>query len=204
MNQDPTDPAPAAAHEPVAEPEPAAAPEPAGAQEEALPADAPLEEGDREFVEQVVVARPRRELYEFWRDFTNLPRFMRNVRSVTAVDSLSSVWSITDADGRSAEWEFLITDDEQDRLIAWSASGKTPIRYSGRVEFHDAAADEAPGTRVTATVRYQAPDGLVDTLIAKVAGGHSTADDPAVQTRGDLARFKQCMEDGLDGGGLSP
>jgi uncharacterized membrane protein len=143
----------------------------------------------REYVGTVVVYRPRHELYVFWRDFCNLPKFMGNVERVTAVDALSSRWTVRDAAGKSAEWEFLITDDEEDRLIAWSTSGNTPVHYSGRVEFKALGPD---ATEVAATLRYAAPSGLVENLLAKVAGGGE--EQPLVQTPEDLARFKSYME----------
>ena len=155
-----------------------------------------------EFVDTVRVARPRHELYAYWRDFSNLPKFMEKVRKVTEVDSLSSIWTVAGAAGSSADWEFIVTDDEADRLIAWSASGNTPVKYSGRVEFKDAepspdigAAGNATATEVTATLRYEAPSGLIDSLIARMSGSaHAAAEDPAVQTRSDLLRFKEVME----------
>jgi uncharacterized membrane protein len=84
----------------------------------------------------------------------------------------------------------LVTDDEPDRLIAWSTSGNSPVSYSGRVEFQDAAGE---GTAVTATVRHEQHPGLVETLIEAVAGPHDEH-DPPVQSREDLTRFKEYME----------
>jgi len=148
------------------------------------------EPGPHEFVASVVIARPRPELYAFWRDFTNAPKFMARVAAVTAVDSLSSMWTVKDEAGNTAQWEMLVTDDEPDRLIAWSTSGNSPVSYSGRVEFQDAA-DE--GTEVTAMVRHEQHAGLVETLIEAVSGAHAEQ-EPPVQSRGDLGRFKEYME----------
>jgi uncharacterized membrane protein len=147
-----------------------------------------------EFVDTVRIARPRHELYAFWRHFSNLPKFMEKVRKVTEVDSLSSIWTVDGAAGSSADWEFIVTDDE--------------VEYSGRVEFRDAAPDGATrsssagatpdcaATEVTATLRYEAASGLIDGLIARMSGASAGAEDPAVQTRGDLLRFKEVMESG--------
>jgi uncharacterized membrane protein len=144
-----------------------------------------------EFVATVVIARPRHELYAFWRDFSNAPKFMARVDTVTEVDSLSSLWTVKDAAGNTSQWEMLVTEDEPDRLIAWSTSGKSPVSYSGRVEFQDAVGDRA--TEVKATVRHQQHPGLVETLIEAVAGP-PVEPDPPVQSPGDLARFKAYME----------
>jgi len=128
-----------------------------------------------ELVDRVIVARPRQELYAFWRDFTNLPKFMENVRKVTEVDSLSSLWTIAVADGESTEWEFLVTDDEPDRMIAWSTSGHSPVKYAGRVEFEDSIWEGK--TQVTTIVNDTSPGPL--------AHAHTY-----------LVRFKQYMESG--------
>jgi uncharacterized membrane protein len=146
--------------------------------------------GAREYVDKLLVRRPRREVYAFWRDFGNAPKFMENVVRVTAVDALSSVWTVKDASGQSADWEFIVTDDEPDRLIAWSTSGHTPVNYAGRIEFCDGtSADE---TQIVATLRCDPPPGIVDGLLAKVSGGPHDA--PLVQSPEDLLRFKACLE----------
>ena len=144
-----------------------------------------------EFIASVVIARPRHELYAFWRDFTNAPKFMARVDAVTEVDALSSMWTVKDGAGNTAQWEMLVTDDEPDRLIAWSTSGNSPVSYSGRVEFQDAAVADA--TQVTATVHHEQHPGLVESLIEAVAGPHEDPDSP-VQSRGDLGRLKAYME----------
>ncbi|MGD0492695.1 MAG: SRPBCC family protein [Steroidobacteraceae bacterium] len=162
------------------------------------PIDSANHERAEEFVDTVRIARPRHELYAFWRDFSNLPKFMEKVRKVTQVDSLSSIWTVAGSEGSSADWEFLVTDDESDRLIAWSASGNTPVKYSGRVEFKDTPASSGAGadaaaTEVTATLRYEAASGIIESLVAGMSGS-TAGEHPAVQTRSDLLRFKEIME----------
>jgi uncharacterized membrane protein len=147
--------------------------------------------GTREFVVSVVVARPRSELYAFWRDFRNAPKFMAHVDSVTEVDALSSVWTVKDESGKAARWEILVTDDEADRLIAWATSGNTPVSYTGRIEFKDAPGPQA--TEIVATLRHREHPGLVESFIEAVAGTHEEP-DPLVQSRSDLLRFKEFME----------
>jgi uncharacterized membrane protein len=149
-------------------------------------ADAVLEPGASESVDTILIDRPRATLYAYWRDFTHLPAFMERVKRVTEVDSVSSLWTVVGIDGEVAEWEFLVTDDERDRLIAWSTSGHTPVKYAGRVEFHDAPTG---GTVVTAVIHQDPPDGLFESLLARVTGKV-----PVVQMRGDLLRFKRLME----------
>ena len=46
-------------------------------------------EGEHEAssVRAVTINRPRQELYDFWRDFRNLPAFMENVKSVELMET---------------------------------------------------------------------------------------------------------------------
>ena len=144
-----------------------------------------------EFIASVVIARPRQELYAFCRNFVNAPLFMERVDAVTEVDSLSSVWTVKDASGNTAQWEMLVTEDEPDRLIAWSTSGHSPVSYSGRLEFQDAAGEA--GTEVSSTVRHQEHPGVVETLLEAVGGVHPERETP-LQSPADLDRLKRYME----------
>ncbi|HXQ33867.1 MAG TPA: SRPBCC family protein, partial [Anaerolineales bacterium] len=40
----------------------------------------------------ILINRSPQELFEFWRDFQNLPLFMKNLESVTVIDSKKSHW----------------------------------------------------------------------------------------------------------------
>ena len=40
----------------------------------------------------VTINKPPEELYAFWRDFDNLPKFMNHLESVTAQDDTHSHW----------------------------------------------------------------------------------------------------------------
>ena len=83
----------------------------------------------------VTIDRPREELYKFWRDFKNLPRFMHNVRSVTTQDSSRSHWVIEAPGGKTVEWDSQIVQDDPGHLIAWESLDGASVRNSGQVEF---------------------------------------------------------------------
>jgi uncharacterized membrane protein len=137
----------------------------------------------------VTINRPRQELYAFWRDFRNLPRFMENVQSVTVVDPLRSHWIVSAPADRAVEWDSLITEDMPGRLIAWESADGADIRNSGRIEFRDSSSGR--GTEVTATIAYDPPAGVLGELVAKLF-----QKEPVIQTRRELRRFKQLMETG--------
>jgi uncharacterized membrane protein len=136
----------------------------------------------------VTINRPVRELYDFFRDFSNLPHFMENVVSIDVRDAKVSHWVVKAPAGATMAWDARITQEEQDRLIAWTSEPGADVANSGRIEFRDAG---ARGTVVTATIAYDPPGGVVGKLIAKMFQR-----EPAIQARRDLRRFKQLMETG--------
>ena len=137
----------------------------------------------------VTVNRPARELYDFWRDFTNFPQFMDNIRSVQKLDEKRSHWVIEAPAGTSVEFDSRITEDVPGRIIAWESEEGASVPNRGRVEFIDAAPGR--GTMVRATISYDPPGGALGKAVAKLFQR-----EPNVQARRDLRRFKQLMETG--------
>ena len=137
----------------------------------------------------VTINRPRHDLYAFWRNFQNLPRFMHNIRSVAVIDNSRSHWVVEAPGGKSVEWASIVTADEVGRLIAWRSDEGASVRNSGEVEFRDSP--DGRGTVVTVTLVYDPPGGSIGKAIAKLF-----QKEPKVQARQDLRRFKQLMETG--------
>ena len=152
------------------------------------PGDLAPQQGDVLVGRSVTIDRPREQLYAFWRDFRNLPLFMRNIHSVTIQDPAHSHWVIEAPAGKTVEWDSKITQDEAGRLIAWESLEGASVRNSGRVEFIDSP---GRGTVVRVTLTYDPPAGAVGKMIAKLF-----QKEPKIQARQDLRRFKQLMETG--------
>ncbi|WP_294391001.1 SRPBCC family protein [uncultured Sphingomonas sp.] len=145
--------------------------------------------GERSVTASVVtIAKPAQELYDFWRDFSNLSTVMENIERIDLVDRTRSTWVVKAPGGRTVEWDAVVTEDQPGTLIAWQSAEGSEIRNSGRVEFH-----EVPdrGTVVRAVIGYDPPGGLIGELLAKLFQR-----EPALQARRDLRRFKQFMETG--------
>jgi uncharacterized membrane protein len=144
--------------------------------------------GDVLFGRTVTIDKPRAQLYAFWRDFTNLPRFMHHIRAVTTTSERRSHWVVEAPGGRTVEWDSEIIEDQPGRAIAWRTLEAT-VRNSGRVEFADSP--DGRGSVVTVTLVYDPPGGAVGKAIAKLF-----QQEPKIQARRDLRRFKQLMETG--------
>ena len=138
----------------------------------------------------VTIARPREELFAFWRDFANLATFMENIVSVKPTgDNGRAVWTILAPAGRSVEVETEIVREEPGELIAWRSVEGSQINTEGRVTFTDAPGER--GTRVGVRVAYKPPAGELGRVVAKLF-----MREPEIQARHDLKRFKMLMEAG--------
>lgn len=140
-------------------------------------------------VRAVMINRPRAELYTFWRDFQNLPRFMANVKGVELLESGRSRWMVAGPGGKDVELISQITEDSPGEKIAWRSTEGSDIDHEGWVSFKDNPFGR--GTEVRVFISYDPPGGVIGKLVAKVL-----QKEPAVQARHELRRFKQLMETG--------
>jgi uncharacterized membrane protein len=137
----------------------------------------------------VSIYRSRQELYDFWRDFRNLPLFMENIEAVEVMDGNLSHWVVRGPAGADLEWDSRITEDVPGEVIAWRSVEGASVDNSGRVEFRDSP--NARGTIVSVTIAYDPPGGKLGKVFAKMFRR-----EPAIQARHELRRFKQLMETG--------
>lgn len=136
----------------------------------------------------VTINRPARELYDYWRNFAQLPAFMDNVERIDVASADRSHWVVKAPGGKTVEWDAIVTEDRPGELIAWASAEGADVPNAGRVEFREAG---GRGTVVTATIAYDPPAGLIGRIVAKMFQR-----EPAIQARRDLRRFKQLMEAG--------
>jgi uncharacterized membrane protein len=141
-------------------------------------------------VERVTtVNKPVHEVYEFWREFQNFPRFMRHLESVEVLGDRRSRWRAKAPAGQTVEWEAEMLEDRQDEWIAWRSLPGSQVENSGSVRFSPAPG--ARGTEVRVQLQYSPPAGRVGRGIAWLFG-----EEPEQQIHDDLHRFKQLMETG--------
>jgi uncharacterized membrane protein len=137
----------------------------------------------------VTINKPAEELYRYWHDFTNLPRFMKHIKSVTVYDDKRSHWVASAPLDTTVEWDAQIIKDEPNQLIAWTSVEGADIDNSGFVRFQPATGDR--GTEVKVVMEYNPIAGEIGTAIAKLLG-----EEPEQRIGDELHRFKQLMETG--------
>jgi uncharacterized membrane protein len=129
------------------------------------------------------------ELYEFWRNFSNLPVFMRHLESVVVLDEKTSHWIAKAPLGQTVQWDAEVTSDIPNERIGWKSLEGADIANSGVVEF---LSTRNRGTEIKVTMTYEAPGGKLGEWIAWALG-----EEPSIQVAEDLRRFKSLMETGL-------
>jgi len=146
--------------------------------------------GERFTVEKsITLSASAPEAYRFWRNFENLPRVMRHLKSVRTIDDRRSHWVATAPAGLDIEWDAEITDEKQDRKIAWRSLENADIETKGVVLFEPVQDGNATELRVY--LEYAPPGGKAGKAFAKLFGK-----DPAKMVEEDLSRFKSLIESG--------
>ncbi len=159
-----------------------------------VPDDARKHKGDREnsaavAVRAITIGRPREEVFGFFRDFSNLGRFMENIARVEVTDATRSHWVVKAPAGQVIEWDAEVTEEQPGRLLAWKSLAGAQVENHGRVEFKDAPTGR--GSELHATIVYTAPGGALGKLIATLFQA-----EPGQQAKRDLRRLKMLLETG--------
>jgi uncharacterized membrane protein len=138
----------------------------------------------------ITILRPREEIYEFWRDATNLPLVMRHLISVQDVGDGIIHWKAHGPHDIEVEWDAKLINDEYAELLAWESLPGGDIEHAGSVQFHDAG-DQ--GTELLLNMRYRPRGRGVGFAMAKFLNPVTQA-----EVMDDLRRLKHVMETGLD------
>lgn len=129
------------------------------------------------------------ELYDYWRHLENLPRILRHLERVQELDTRRSHWVAKAPAGLTVAWEAEIINDVPGEIIAWQSLPGASVPNAGAVTFREAPGGR--GTEVKVVLDYEPPLGKLGVAVAKLLG-----EEPSVQVREDLRRYKNLMEAG--------
>jgi uncharacterized membrane protein len=138
----------------------------------------------------LLVHAPIADVFRFWTEMENFPRFMNHVRDVRVHDAerRRSRWEVGGPGGIRMTWEAEVTRSIPHRMFAWRTLPGSSVEHAGRVQFEEVGPDE---TRVHVKMSYRPPAG---------AFGHAAksllASDPRARMDQDLARLKSLLEEG--------
>ncbi len=141
------------------------------------------------FAEALIVNKAPEECYRFWRDTSNLPKFISALESVTAVREGLSRWVFRGPSRRRWEWISQVIADEPGSHIGWRSIESPQMEHAGSVHFRAAAGKR--GTLVRVSMHYRPVAGR-----NAVHAGRLIEAWPRFEVREDLRRFKQLIETG--------
>lgn len=136
-----------------------------------------------------IIDRDPEEVYHFFRDFRNLPRFMEHLESVEELPDGRSHWIAKGPAGMRVEWDAEIVADDPGRVITWRSLENSDVDNAGAVVFE--AAPGGRGTILRVNIQYNPPGGVVGATFARLFG-----EEPNQQLEDDLRRLKQVLEVG--------
>ena len=134
------------------------------------------------------INKPVGEVYAFWKDPRNYPRFMENLDSVKITGNNQAHWKISAPVGMSVEWDATVVNDIPNEVIEWRSLDDSEVHNTGTVRFRPVSGNR---TEVELVSQIKPKGGPIGAKIAKLF-----AAVPKTQLSNDLRRFKQLIEIG--------
>ena len=133
-----------------------------------------------------VIDKPISEVYNFWRDLENLPKFMNHLESVKPLSYTTSQWTAKGPAGiGKLSWKAEIVKDEKERLISWNSLADSSIKNAGKVVFRPSG----KGTEIIVTISYHAPLEIAGEGAAKLLNPYFEK-----LVKDDIMNFKTYLE----------
>jgi uncharacterized membrane protein len=137
--------------------------------------------------ERITVNASRQTVYNFWRDLSNLPKFMNHLKSVEE-QGLRSHW-VANIPGNlvALSWNAEITREEDGNYIGWHSVEGSMVDNAGRVQFTDTLS--GTGTEIQVDINYFPPAGSVGRGVTSLFNGVFEK-----MIREDILNFKEYAE----------
>ena len=134
----------------------------------------------------ITVDRSPQDVYRFWRNLENFPKFMEHVQAVRVIDDRRSHWVVKGPAGTELEWTAEILTDRENSLISWESLPGAEVQNAGSVRFEPV--NNGLSTEVKVSMQYLPPAGVIGATVAKLFG-----EAPDQQLEADLERFKELL-----------
>lgn len=144
--------------------------------------------------ESIEVQAPLQDVYSYWSNFQNFPRFMENIEEVRMTGEDTSHWKVKGPLGTSVEFDAKTTEMNPDQGVGWNTIDGQ-VMTSGEIRFQEVQPDR---TRVEVTMNYaDPPGGKAGEAVANILS------DPEKSMSQDLENFAGIVERGELGGSES-
>ena len=147
----------------------------------------PLSQAGNAIEASVRIQRPVGEVFNFYRDFRNLSRFLGDVMAVEPTGPTTSRWTIQGPLGIRAHSTIKVAEERANALIRYETDTSPGLRTYWEIHFR-------PGSDARETIIRQVmrpPLGRLGRVALALIGKF-----PAAEVRANLHRLKQVMETG--------
>jgi uncharacterized membrane protein len=137
--------------------------------------------------ETITIQRPLEQVFGFYRDFRNLPRFLGDVMAIDQIDSTTSRWTIQGPLDIRANWKVKVIEERANELIRYKTVSLFGSGTCWEIHF-------TPGSRANETeVRevMKTPLGRLGLAALALIGKF-----PDREVSSNLHRLKEIMETG--------
>jgi uncharacterized membrane protein len=132
---------------------------------------------------------PIKMVFDFFSDYENFPRFMRNVREIRKIDDKRSHWVVSGPAGANVEWDSILTSNIPEKVLAWKTESGSVVQHAGILRFQP---NPDGSTTVDIKLSYNPVAGGLGHLVASVFGS-----DPKTLMDDELMRMKSFIETGV-------
>lgn len=137
--------------------------------------------------ETITVNAPKQAVYDFWRNLSNLPKFMTHLKLVEEQGDRSHWVANTPGQLIDLSWNAEITREEEGSYIGWQSVEGSMVDNAGRVQFLDTL--NGTGTEIQVDINYFPPAGSVGRGLASLFNGVFEK-----MIREDILNFKEYAE----------
>ncbi|MGH7233558.1 MAG: SRPBCC family protein [Nitrospiraceae bacterium] len=134
------------------------------------------------------IAAPIDQVFEFWSNYKEFPRYTVHVHDVREKGEGRSRWTVLGTGGLELSWNAVITSFIPNQELAWRTEPDSSVQHAGILKFMD---NQDGTTTLHIRMSYNPPAGAL---------GHGIATlfrtDPKTLIEEDLVRIKTVLENG--------
>jgi uncharacterized membrane protein len=132
------------------------------------------------------VTAPVEEVFEFWRNFSNYPKFMSFIQAVSVDDSGTLTWLAKTPGGVRLRWRTRVLAIQPNQKIIWKSIPGALIATEGIIQMRSTDF----GTRLEIELLYAPPAGALGYMVTSILGF-----DPRRHFEHDLLTMKRLIEE---------
>ena len=139
--------------------------------------------------QKVTINKPVEEVYEFWKNFENLPTVMEHVFEIKQVEGRTSRWKVKiPMMNMEFSWDAVMVEDIKKEKITWRSLEGSEIMNAGEVRFRMV---NSTRTEVQVSFNYAPPMGYTGKVLAGLVSPWFSK-----MIRADIKRVKSYLETG--------